>query len=185
MAINSALARVGVTGAAFVAPISTTLPTGLAVPAGTYTDLGAISDEGLTETRSEDRQEWTPWQSTSPIRTEITSATKTFQITCWESKKETISLYYQVPVADMVEATGVVSFDEPARPEQDVRLWLFDVFDGANQRRFICPRAEVTERGDIVYASAEMIGYQMTITAYPGADGYSIRRLFAEGWVLT
>jgi hypothetical protein len=182
MAINADLARVGVTGAGFVAPLATALPAALAVPGTGWVDLGAISEEGLTETRSEDRVEFTPWQSTSPIRTEVTSTTKAFTFTCWESSAAVNSLYYQTPIASMTTATGVVSFDEAARPVQDIRAFIFDIFDGTNQRRFILPRAEVTERGDIQYASGNMIGYPLTVTALPGTDGISIRRLFKEGW---
>lgn len=188
MGINSALARVGVTGVASVADLGTTAPVGLAALAVAFVDVGAISEEGLTESRDEDRNEWTPWQSTSPIRTEITTSKKTFQITCWESSKIVTSLYYQVPVASMTDtaaAGGVpayVSFDEPAKPAPDPRFWVFDVFDGTKRRRFTCPNAEVTDRGDVKYASSDIIGYPLTITAYPGADGISIRRHFADGW---
>jgi len=184
VAINAALARVGVTGAAFVANLGATLPTGLAVPGTGWTDLGAISEDGLTEARDEDRAEFTPWQSTQPIRTEITSATKTFSFTCWESSAAVISLYYQTPTASMTANAGVVTLEEAARHAPDPRAFIFDIFDGANQRRFILPRAEVTGRGDITYSSGEMVGYELTVTAYPGTDGVSIRRLFSEGWAL-
>lgn len=190
MPINSALARVGVTGVAFVAPKGTTFPavtTTLPVPGAPFVDLGAISEDGLTEARDEDRTDFRPWQSLSPIRSEITGTTRTFQATFWETKKETVSLYYQVPVASMTETgagSGIFTFTEGAKPPQDVRAWIFDIFDGTNQRRFECPLAEVTDRGDIVYASAELVGYNLTLTAYPGADGVSIRRYFKEGWTL-
>ena len=49
-------------------------------------------------------------------------------------------------------------------------------------RRIIIPYGEVTERGDISYKSDEMIGYEITISAYPSSDGVSVRRLFQEGW---
>lgn len=183
MAINSALARVGVTGAAWTAPLGTAAPVGLADPGEGYVDLGAISDGGLSESRSEDRTGFTPWQSTSPWRTEITSSEKTFKFTAWESSAAVTSLYYQTPISAMTTTSGVVSFDDQARPTQDVRVFLFDIFDGDNQRRFFLPRAEVTDRGDITYASGDMIGYEMSVTAYPGTDGIAIRRLFKEGWV--
>lgn len=185
MAINADLARVGVTGAAFVADVGAVAPTGLAVPGVGWVDLGAISDEGLTETRGEDREEWTPWQTVTPIRTEITGATRTFQFTCWESSAAVISLYYQTQLAEMTEATGTVTFSEGPRPAQDRRAFLFDIFDGDNQRRFYLPNAEVTERGDITYASAEIIGYPLTVVAYPDAtSGNTIERSFSEGWSL-
>ncbi len=190
MAINSALARVGVTGVAFVAPKGTTFPavtTTLPTPGAPFVDLGAISEDGLTEARDEDRTDFTPWQLSSPIRSEVTTTTRTFQATFWETKKETVSLYYQVPTASMSETaagSGIFTFTEGAKVTPDVRAWIFDIFDGTNQRRFECPLAQVTDRGDIVYSSAELIGYNVTITAYAGTDGVSIRRYFKEGWTL-
>lgn len=184
MATNADYARVGVTGAAFVADLGTTLPTDLAAPGTGFVDLGYMSEDGLTESRTEDRAEFTPWQETTPIRTEITGATKTFSITCWETNAAVVSLYYQTPTTDMTETTGVVSFDEQGRPAPDPRVFIFDVFDGDRQRRFICPRAEVTARGDIQYAAGNIVGYPLTISAYPGSDGVSIRRIFDEGWAL-
>lgn len=190
MAINAAYARVGVTGAAFRAPLGSTfvaVTTTLAVPTTPFVDLGAISEEGLTETRTQERTQFTPWQSTSAFRTVTTSEEKTFNVTFWESKKETVGLYYGVTTADMSETaadSGIITFDESDRTTPEAACWIFDIFDGDNQRRFECPRAEATPNGDIVYGPANMIGYPLTITAYP-VDGVSIRRYFKEGWDLS
>lgn len=188
------MARVGVTGAMFVAPSGTAAPAGLAVPAAPWADAGYVSDNGLVESRNETRQTHTPWQSLTPIRTDITGSAKEFHIILWESKATSVSLYYQVPVASMVSTTAVtgppavpayMSFDEPAIPAQDIRAMLFDIFDGANQRRFYCSRAEVTARGDVTYKTDTMVGYDLTITAYPGTGGIAVSRIFAEGWNAT
>lgn len=187
MALDPELARLGVTGAARVAPLGTTMPTGLgAWPTG-YVDLGYISDDGLVEGRDEDRQEFVPWQSSSPIRTEITRSTVSYQMTLWESKWDTISLYYKVGLDD-VTTTGtgadtVVIVDEKGKPRQDLRSFGFDVIDGVYQRRMLAPYAEVTERGEITYKSDTLIGYQVTITCYEGPDGVSVRRMYKEGWL--
>ena len=186
MALDAELARLGVTGALRVAPIGTTLPTGLGVwPVG-YADLGYISDDGITESRDEDQQTFVPWQSNAPIRTETTRSVVTFQQTLWESNWETISLYYRIGVDDTtVTGTGddaLVIFDEQGKPKQDLRSFGIDVIDGVYQRRILAPYAEVTERGDIVYKSDTLIGYEVTITCYEGPDGVSVRRMFKEGW---
>lgn len=175
MAQNAALVRAGISGAAFVGSVGATYPTGLAVPGTGFEDVGAISDEGLLEARSEERTVKTPWGSTSPIRTLLTSAEKTFQITCWETNPTVLSLFYQVPIADMTEATGVVSFNDPAIPERDLRAWVFDVFDGDVQHRFEVPLAEITNRADVSHNQGDVTAYQFTITALPGSDGVAIR----------
>jgi len=45
--------------------------------------------------------------------------------------------------------------------------FILDVVDGAELLRTYIPQGEVTEVGDVVYASGSAIGYEVTITAYP------------------
>jgi hypothetical protein len=186
--MDAELARLGVTGALRVAPMGTTTPVDMAAWPTGWIDLGYISDDGITESRDEDRQDFVPWQETTPIRTEVTRSIVTFQATLWESNFNTISLYYRVGVDDFTSFgtgdTAGVYFDEKGKPKQDLRAFGIDVVDGVYARRAVLPMGEVTERGDIVYKSDTLIGYEVTITAYPGADGISVRRFFREGWAL-
>ncbi len=190
MAPNPELARLGVTGALRVATLATLVPTGMGVyPAG-WRDLGYISDDGITEGRDENQESFIPWQSNSPIRVETTSATETFKATLWETNFDVVSLYYRKGLNDMTETAGavgedpVVSFTVGGKPKRDLRKFGIDVIDGAYMRRIILPYAEVTERGDLMYKSNMLIGYEVTITAYEGSDGISTMRLYREGWAL-
>ncbi len=191
MALNDLAARVGITGGVVTAPVGTAAGADLlgAWPAG-WLDLGYLGDGGLTESRNEDRQEWTPWQSDTPIRTQVTSATKTFQFTCWESNGPVVALYYQVTTAQMgttgtiAPNIGVTSFNDMGRPAPMRRAFGFDVIDGTNMRRFHVPSGECTARGDIVYVTSDIIKYDLTVTAYAGSDGIAVKRHFREGWTI-
>lgn len=190
MALDSELARLGVTGAFYTGPLGTTAPSATTIdtwPTG-MVDLGYISDDGITESRDEDKEEFVPWQSATPIRSEITKSTLQFQATLWESKFDTISLYYRVGLDEFTQtgtgADAVVSFSEKAKPGRDLRCFGIDVIDGTYHRRIFLPMAEVSERGDLTYKSDTLIGYDVTIAAYPGSDGYSAMRIFKEGWEL-
>ncbi|NKZ90515.1 phage tail protein [Rhodococcus hoagii] len=186
--MDAEAARLGVTGALYVGKVGITVPTAMAAWGSEWEDLGYISGDGITESTSEDRTDFTPWQAMAPIRTEVTSAVTTFQATLWETNFNTISLYYRKSAADMTVTPGtagkpdVVSFTEGGKPKRDLRAFGVDVVDGIYARRVIAPLAEVTERGDLVYKSDTLIGYEVTITAYPGADGVSVIREFREGW---
>jgi len=186
--LDAELARLGVTGALRTGPLGSTLPTSMTPWAAPIVNLGYISDDGITESRSEDRTEFTSWQSLTPIRTELTTRQTTFKATLWETNWDTISLYYQVGLDDVtLDETGtvdVVIFDEKGKPKRDLRVFGVDVVDDVYARRAIIPYGEVTERGDIVYQSSSLIGYEVTITAYTGADGVSVRRMFMEGWTV-
>lgn len=179
MASNALLALVGATGVASTAPTGSTAPTDLDPLAVAWNDLGYISQDGMTQAVDEEQQSWTPWGALSPIRTQVTSSKKTYAITCWESNATVLGLYYKVPDADLVAdgVTGLVAFAESDKPAPDRRAFCFDILDGAdNQIRIYIPLGEVTERGDVVYKSDDLVGYPMTVTAYPGPDGNSVFR---------
>lgn len=183
MALNPTLTRLGVTGATRVAPVGTVAPTDMAAWPTGWADLGYISDDGVTEDRDEDQETFIPWQSNSPIRTETTSATETFQATFWETNFHVISLYYRKGAGEMTAGPdGLVSFPVGGKPKRDLRAFGIDVIDGIYQRRIILPYAEVTTRGGLTYVSNSLIGYECTVTAYEGTDGISTLRLFKEGW---
>lgn len=187
MALNAALARLGVTGAVRVGDVGIVIPTGMEAWGDEWLDAGYISDDGLSEELDEDSETFTPWQSSTPIRTETTRSARTFQFTCWESNFTTVSLYYRVDAEDMsVDGEGadaVVSFDEKGKPKRQLRAFGFDMIDGNYHRRAICPYAEITERGSVTYKSDELVAYELTVTAYPGTDGIAIKRFFKEGWL--
>jgi len=184
---DSTLTRIGVTGTVNVADLGTTLPVGLAAWPTGWVALGWISSDGVIEQTNETSTDFIPWQSNSPVRTEVTKGTTTYKFTAWESSFDTISLFYRKHADDMVAvgsgATAAIQFDEGGKPQQDLRAMGFDIIDGVKQRRFILPNAAVTDRGNVTYKADAMIGYEFTVTAYDDqATGYAVRRMFNEGW---
>lgn len=181
MASNADFLRAGATGVGWTGATGVTFPTGFATPATGWSDVGYISDDGLTNAMSEERQTWTPWGRSSPVRTQVTSSVKTFQLTCWETNPVVMGLYYKKDAAALAPnaTTDIIDFTDANALTQDRRAFLFDVADGANNLiRHAIPLGEVTERGDVVYKTTELIAYQMTITAYPGSDGVSVHSYF-------
>jgi hypothetical protein len=49
------------------------------------------------------------------------------------------------------------------------KSFVIDVVDGSDLLRIYIPEGEVSEVGDVVYASGEPIGYEVTVRAYPNA----------------
>lgn len=188
--LDSDLAYIGVTGGIVVADIPATPPLSTdwlaAWAVAEYTTIGYLGPDGLNSPRGEERQEFTPWQSASPIRTQVTTTTKTFSFEAWESNFQVVSLYYQVDAADMTAGSalnaGVIRFDEQARPAPQRRAFGIDVVDGDFHHRRFLPNAEITTRGDVVNQTASIIRYPLTITAYPGADGVAVRHWMRAGW---
>lgn len=180
-------ARVGVTGRLDIAALGTALPYDMSnLDPTKYTNLGYISDDGVTEGRDEDSQEFVPWQENAAIRYEITRSIVTFQFTLWQSTLATAGYYYGVKVDDMFKnADGSVFFDEGGKPDVNRDVLVLTVVDGANARRIALPASQVTERGEVVYKSDEMIGYNVTTTGFPVevlGKTIAARRIFLEGW---
>ncbi|MCF8605153.1 hypothetical protein L5I01_17500 [Gordonia sp. HY442] len=177
-------ARVGVTGRIDIAEVGSPAPRDMAnLDSLTHTNLGYISDDGVTENRDEDNEEFTPWQENSPIRIEITKSTVSFEFTLWQSTAATAGFYFGVSKDDMFKnADGSVYFEEGGKPDLKRNQVVLTVVDGEHARRIVLANAQVTERQEISYKSDEMIGYGVTVTGYPGPDGWSARRIFAENW---
>jgi hypothetical protein len=181
MASNEDFMRAGATGVGWTGAVGVTFPTGFATPATGWTDVGYISDDGLTQGMSEERKSWTPWGRTAPVKTQLTKAEKTFKIVMWETNVTTLGLYYKQPASALIPdvTTDIINFTDANGLDQDQRAFLFDVADGANNLiRHAIPLGEVTGRGDIVNKTDEIIAYEITITAYPGSDGVSVHSYF-------
>ncbi|QOV99509.1 phage tail tube protein [Rhodococcus pyridinivorans] len=184
---DEALVRLGVTGALHTFDRgSITIPVNMAPwPTGAV-DLGYISDEGITENREADSEQFVPWQTNAPVRVETTSEIITWETTLWTTSYDTVSVYFKVRAEDMEydPESEVVSFVDGDKKPRDLRGWGIDVIDGVYARRAIIPNGEITERGGLSYRKDQLIGYPVTLTAYPGPEGWSVKREFREGWQL-
>jgi len=178
MSADNTQVRVGVEGAVYVAPVGTTAPTDPYSAWGTgWIDLGYCTEDGLTESLNEERQEFKAWGEKRPVRTSITNRTNTFKILCEQTSAQTASLFYGVDLADMTSsgtgATQFLSFNEPQDPEPLYYALGMDIIDGDYPKRIIVARAEVTAKGDLVYKSDTNVSYDLTFTALAAASGVS------------
>ncbi|WP_457659174.1 phage tail tube protein [Streptomyces microflavus] len=169
MSLNANAVRVAVTGAAYVAAPKSTLPTDSTSGWGAaFTDIGWISDDGITESNSTDATEIKGWQGGQTVRKVISSSEMTFQFTAIETSKTVLELYHKGSKVATVSGKSVLAIKAPG---PDRRTFGFDVIDGDAHIRIVIPDGEVTETGDITYKSDEAVAYELTITAYPGPDG--------------
>ncbi|MFD9920654.1 phage tail tube protein [[Kitasatospora] papulosa] len=174
--------RVGYAGKAYIGAVGATAPTTLtaAPDADEWFDLGKITEDGLTEATDQARSEFKAWGFDSPVRTQLTSKTTSFQLAFMQSSNAYVqSLFHSVSLADMT-TTGTgdaayTSFTIGQNTEPDVRALLLDIVDGAFATRIIVPRVEVTERGNKTYKGSETVNYPLTFTALTSSDGSSVR----------
>ncbi|MFG2916259.1 hypothetical protein ACGF0D_25635 [Kitasatospora sp. NPDC048298] len=169
MTLNASAVRVAITGAAYVAPRGTTAPTDstTAWPAAA-TDIGWISDDGITESNSADTSEIKAWQGGQTVRKVVSGSEMTFKLTAIETSKTVLELYHKGSKVITTSGKSVLAVKAPGT---DRRLFGFDVIDGDSHIRIVIPDGEVTETGDITYKGDSALSYELTVTAYPSADG--------------
>lgn len=156
---------VGQTGKIYTAPLGTAAPTDPATAwAAGWTDLATISEDGMTMSFNEDTSEIKQWGG-GVVRKLITSSETTFAFTCLESSLQVLEAFYKTTV-DPATAPAIGGSLEIKGGVRDERMWGIDVLDGSTHLRFVIPRGEMTERGDVVYKADQAAGYEFTVTAY-------------------
>lgn len=162
----------------------------LYLPAG-YTDLGHLSTDGVSFGRSTDISDVNSFGSVEPTRSDVTNDTITMQVTCQETKLQTISMYTGTTLSGVTSnaTTGETKVQKPQRPGfqyyRVVALFVDDTEYGEVWMSRVMPRARITEYGEQTFTSGDdPVSYQLTLTGYEDATlGYSHMWLFAgPGW---
>lgn len=168
--LDASNVRVGVTGAVYVAPSGSTLPTGTSSAINSsFEDVGYIHEDGVTETQDTDTEDIVAWQNGATVRKIQTSHDLMYAFTMLETNDVTLKEYY----GDFT-AGALASDDDTVEirgEELPRRAWVLSVLDGDHVIRAVIPDGQVTERGEVVYANGEAVAREVTITCYPDTDG--------------
>lgn len=170
MALNAGAVRIGITGELYSAPLGTARPTSsVSALNAAYIGMGYVSEDGVTEEPDDSVERIVAWQGATVVRSSHTESTATLSCTLIETKGKVLELYHK---GSTVAATGAGQWKIDVKaPTTDRRQHVLDVIDGAKHIRIDVGDGEVTERGAITYANGEPIGYEVTITCYPDANG--------------
>lgn len=175
MALNAANVRVAVTGAVYVGTALATAPADATTAlSANWTDLGFVSEDGVSEERERDTETIKAWQNATVVREVVTEASLRYTFTCIETKKEVVETFYGATAS----ADGKIVINPGA--QGGAKPLVIDVIDGAQTIRIYAPAAELTEVGEQVYASGEPVGYEMTFTCYhDGTLGGSVAKWYS------
>lgn len=166
--------RVGTTGAIYVGETSASAPTTATSSLTGFTDLGYIHADGVTETRDRSTNQIRAWQNADLVREVVTEATASFQFTLLETSLSAIEAYYGSAV-DVVD--GSVEINPSATGGR--KSFVIDLIDGTDAIRTYIPDGEILSVGEQVYQNGEPVGFDVTITAYASADGYSFKKFYS------
>lgn len=158
--------------------VTATLPTDASSALdAAFSEIGSVSDDGITEQTSQANTDVFQWQNNALVRTIKGQYTKTFQFEAQETNLVTLGVQFAgSTITQTVE--GVTIAEKP--PVPDVRNWVFHGIDGARALRLVIPRGEVLERGDVVWSAAGVTIYAWTLRCYVDSSGNVAYRYYLD-----
>lgn len=172
VATNVSTGKPNVSGAVYVAPLGTTLPTDATTALDTtkFVCLGYVSEDGLTNNNEMDVSEIKAWGGMIVYRS-LSGLNDNFALTLIESESVDVlkAVYGDSNVS--VDGSGNVSIDVKADDPQE-RVWVFELaLRNSRAKRIVITDGAITSRDAIVYNDSDAIGYGITVSAYPDANG--------------
>ena len=173
---NVTAGKPAVGGAAYVAPLGTTLPNDATTAlGGAFTGLGYISEDGLVNSNSPETEQIKAWGG-DIVLTTLTEKQDTFKFTMIEVLNATVlkavfgdDNVTVTPAAGTTPAKIAVAVNSKEQPEC---AWVIDmILRGDKIKRIVIPDSKITEIGDVVYKDDDVVGYEVTLTAMPDEDG--------------
>lgn len=169
MAGNVANPRIWEKADFYVAPTGTELPD-YDVPLTDNADwaaLGLLSEDGSSETRSDDTADHYAWGGIL-VRSTKSRHKRQLTVTALEDNLTVFGLVNPGSTAETADGVNVRTYRVP---QADPRSFLMEVTDGGIRKRRYIPRGEVESVGDTAFSDSALTAYELTITIYPDADG--------------
>lgn len=169
---NVSFGKPKATGAVFVAPAGTPLPTNATSSLNAaFEGLGYVSEDGLVNSVESDTENVNAWGG-DLVLVGQTTFMETFMVNLIETNAEALKVYYG---EDNVTVNGddiTVVQNSAMLPSVVVVFEL--VLTGGRIKRIVVPNAQIVDRsGEITYVDGEPIAYPALFQAYPDADGNS------------
>ena len=165
-------------GAIYRAPLETKLPESASEKLDVaFKCLGYVSEDGLVNSNSPESENIKAWGGDTVLSVQ-TSKDDTYQYTLIESMNIDVlkTVYGEDNVKEITVGEGGDSHKEikitANANDQEEASWVIEmIMKGKKKKRVVIPDAKITEIGEINYKDDEPVGYELTITAVPDADG--------------
>ena len=167
---NVAAGKPKVGGAVSVAPTGTTLPVDATTAlAAAFVNLGYISEDGMTQAIARDSENIKAWGGDTVMTTQ-TDFSETFTFTLIEVLNTDVKkvIFGDDNVSGAL-ATGITSAVNSK--ELSAKSFVVEMIQNSNLVRIVIPNGKVSELGEVSYTDGEAVGYEVTITALPDANG--------------
>lgn len=171
-----------VTGAIKHAPVGTTLPTLASIAkAGVtldeaFTGNEYVSEDGLTLSPSMSTTNIKDW-SGAVVRKLLEEFDGTLAWTMISTNAESLGVAFgqeniQTQTATNLHGNQVAAALGAELPEE--QSWVFLMKDGDARIVIVVPKGQVTEVGEVNFQSNAAVGWPVTLSSYPDANGKSI-----------
>jgi hypothetical protein len=170
-ATNVTTGKPNISGAVYVAPIGTTLPTDATTALdNAFVCLGYVSEDGLENNNDMDVSAIKAWGGMIVYRS-LNELDDNFVLTLIESENTDVlkAVYGSNNVT--VDASGNVTVAVKADdPEENV--WVFELaLRNSRAKRIVIADGAITAREAITYNDSDAVGYGITVSAYPDTNG--------------
>lgn len=193
---NNSDVRVGApdqktTGAILHAPIGTALPTlsSIAKAAVTidaaFTGNEYVSEDGLTLAPAVSTTDIKDW-SGATVRKVLESFDGTLSWTMISTNEGAMDVAFGAEHVTTSAATathGAQTRTELGAHLPERQAWVFLMKDGDARIVIVVPDGQVTEVGEVTFASNAAVGWQVTLSTYPDEDGECIYIMTDDGVV--
>lgn len=170
-ATNVSTGKPNISGAVYVAPLSTTFPTDATTALdAAFVCLGYVSEDGLENNNELDVSEIKAWGGNIVYRS-LNGLDDTFSLSLIESENVDVlkNVYGDANVT--VDANGNVTINIVAEDPQE-KIWVFELaMRGGRAKRIVIPDGAVTARETITYNDSDAVAYGITVSAYPDSTG--------------
>lgn len=171
-ASNVSFGKPKATGAVFVAPAGTALPTDATTAlAAAYKGLGYVSEDGLVNSVETDTENVNAWGG-DLVLVGQTAFAETFMVNLIETNPEALKVYYGEDNVTVSGESITIKQNSGMLPNCIVVFEI--VLTGGRIKRIVVPNAQIVDRsGEITYVDGEPIAYPALFQAYPDTNGNS------------
>lgn len=172
-ASNVTAAKPSASGAIWMVPLGTTLPTDTTTDMSTVTGakcLGYCSSDGVTNSTNLESETIKAWGGDT-VLTIQTSKDDTFKFTLLESTNTDVLAFVNGSAnVTGALATGVtVTVNNKDVEEQSIVIDM--LLRDNTAKRVVIPDCKISEIGDVTYSDSDATGYEVTLTCMPDSSG--------------
>jgi hypothetical protein len=162
-------------GGIYSAPLGTVLPTDATTALdAAFQNLGYVSEDGVQKSNSTSSEKIKAWGGdvVASFQTEKEVGFK-YKLIEGLSINVLKEIYGEENVTGDL-ATGI-KFEESSDELKERSIIIDMALSNGLFQRIVIPKGKITEVGDVTYKGEEVVGYEVTLTAFPDENGKFVR----------